>query len=186
MQSLCVFCGSRAGAGSAFEQSARELGKELAAKQITLVYGGGNAGLMGAVADAVLDHGGHVIGVLPKILADREGAHQRVTEMHYVETMHERKAMMYGLADGFVALPGGIGTLEELCEVITWIGIGQHRKPCGILNVNQYYDPFLSLLEHMVDKGFLRRELLDSLIVRDNPRQLIDAVQAMAENLNAS
>jgi hypothetical protein len=182
LRSVCIFCGSSAGAGSGFQQAARDLGKEMAARRITLIYGGGGAGLMGAAADAALDHGGHVIGVLPKILAERERAHQRVREMHYVETMHERKAMMYELAEAFIAMPGGIGTLEELCEVLTWIGIGQHHKPIGILNVDHYYDPFLSLLDHMVDKQFMKRELRDFVLVHDDPRLLIDALQAKADN----
>jgi len=156
MRSLCVFCGSSAGNDPRFAQAASELGALLAKEGITLVYGGGHVGLMGILADAVLANGGKVIGVIPRALWDREVGHRNLTELRVVETMHERKALMASLADAFVALPGGLGTLEEIFEVWTWAQLGIHDKPVGFLDVDGFYAPLLAFLDHGVDAGFVR------------------------------
>ncbi|HXH93381.1 MAG TPA: TIGR00730 family Rossman fold protein [Thermoanaerobaculia bacterium] len=156
MRSLCVFCGSSAGNDPRFAQAASELGALLAKEGITLVYGGGHVGLMGILADAVLANGGKVIGVIPRALWDREVGHRNLTELRVVETMHERKALMASLADAFVALPGGLGTLEEIFEVWTWSQLGIHDKPVGFLDVDGFYAPLLAFLDHGVDAGFVR------------------------------
>ncbi len=140
MKSLCVYCGSSSGSDPAYAAAARELGQLLAAQQIELIYGGGRVGLMGTLADAVLDAGGRVQGVIPQSLADREVAHHGLTQLHIVETMHQRKALMAELSDGFLALPGGLGTFEELFEIWTWAQLGMHGKPIGLLNVAGYFD----------------------------------------------
>ena len=155
MNSICIFCGSSFGNDPAYKEAAHFMGATLAGKGITLVYGGGNVGLMGTVADAALEADGKVIGVIPKALVDREIAHEHLTKLHVVGSMHERKALMADLSDGFIALPGGNGTLEEFFEVLTWAQLGEHRKPCGLLNIGGYYDPLLTVFYHMVDKGFL-------------------------------
>jgi uncharacterized protein (TIGR00730 family) len=154
--SVCVFCGSSAGNDPRFAQAASEFGALLAREGITLVYGGGHVGLMGVLADAVLANGGKVIGVIPRALWDREVGHRNLTELHVVETMHDRKAMMASLADAFVALPGGLGTLEEIFEVWTWAQLGIHDKPVGFLDVDGFYAPLLAFLDHGVDAGFVR------------------------------
>jgi uncharacterized protein (TIGR00730 family) len=156
IRSVCVFCGSSAGSDPRFAQAASELGALLASEGITLVYGGGHVGLMGILADAVLANGGKVIGVIPRALWDREVGHRSLTELHVVETMHERKAMMASLADAFVALPGGLGTLEEVFEVWTWAQLGIHDKPVGFLDVEGFYAPLLAFLDGAVDAGFVR------------------------------
>jgi uncharacterized protein (TIGR00730 family) len=158
MKRICVFCGSSSGVGTAFAEAAREMGATLARHHLGLVYGGGNIGLMGVVADTVLAEGGQVIGVIPQALVDKELAHRGVTELHVVRSMHERKAMMAELADAFIALPGGFGTLDEFCEILTWAQLGFHRKPCGLLNVNGFFDPFLSQIQHAVESRFIRDE----------------------------
>lgn len=165
LRSVCVFCGSSRGQGEQWAETARALGTVLAKREIDLVYGGGSVGLMGEMADAALDAGGRVIGVIPKGLFGREHAHRGVTELHETTTMHERKALMYNRSDAFIALPGGYGTLDELCEVVTWSQIGVHAKPSVLLDVDGFWDPFLSLLDRMVETGFvkpLNRELLHS------------------------
>jgi uncharacterized protein (TIGR00730 family) len=156
IRSVCVFCGSSAGNDPRFAQAAREFGALLGREGITLVYGGGHVGLMGILADAVLASGGKVIGVIPRALWDREVGHRNLTELHVVETMHERKAMMASLADAFVALPGGLGTLEEIFEVWTWAQLGIHEKPVGFLDVSGYFGPLLEFLDRGVDAGFVR------------------------------
>jgi hypothetical protein len=156
MRSVCVFCGSSAGNDPRFAHSASEFGSLLAKEGITLVYGGGHVGLMGILADAALANGGKVIGVIPRALWDREVGHRNLTELHVVETMHERKAMMASLADAFVALPGGLGTLEEIFEVWTWAQLGIHDKPVGFLDVDGFYAPLLTFLDHGVGAGFVR------------------------------
>jgi len=158
MRSICVFCGASVGHDPAFSQAAQALGRFLAARDLTLVYGGGNIGLMGVIADAVLQSGGRVLGVIPKMLVDKELAHHGVTELRIVGSMHERKALMAELADGFIALPGGFGTVEEFSEVLTWGQLGLHAKPLGILNVSGYYDHFLRFLDHAVATRLLRPE----------------------------
>lgn len=158
MRNICVFCGSSVGNDPAFPQAAQALGRRLAESGITLVYGGGNIGLMGVVADAVLGGGGSVIGVIPKMLVEKELAHHGITELRIVASMHERKALMAELAEGFLALPGGYGTIEEFSEVLTWGQLGLHAKPMGILNVSGYFDHFLRFLDHAVQTRLLRPE----------------------------
>lgn len=174
MKRLAVFCGSSFGASEAYRQGAIQLGKELAKRSITLVYGGSSNGLMGVVADTVLSEGGRAIGVLPKFLEAREISHKGLTELHTVETMHERKAKMMDLADGFIVLPGGTGTLEEFFEVFTWGQIGLHQKPCGLLNIQHYYDPLIHLFEHMIDQQFLQEKFRSMAIIEEQPDQLIE------------
>lgn len=156
IQRVCVFCGSSLGVGSHYSQAAMHLGAELARRGITLVYGGGSTGLMGVVADSTLKHGGKVIGVMPQALRNREIQHNGLTELHIVDSMHQRKALMAEHSDAFVALPGGFGTYEELFEVITWAQLGIHNKPILILNVDGFYDPFFALVRHSVEEGFIR------------------------------
>jgi len=151
----CVFCGSSAGTNPVYRAAATELGTALAAANIELVYGGGHVGLMGAVADAVLAAGGTVIGVIPRTLAEREVAHSGLTQLHIVESMHERKALMADLSDGFVALPGGFGTFEEFCEAVTWVQLGIQAKPCFLLDVNGYYEPLIAMFDRAVEDGFV-------------------------------
>ncbi|AEH47871.1 MULTISPECIES: TIGR00730 family Rossman fold protein [Parageobacillus] len=168
MKSICVFCGSNYGNDMEYRQAARELGKFLASKKISLIYGGGKAGLMGEIANAVLSHKGRVIGIIPKFLKDKELAHDNISELFIVDTMHTRKAKMYELADGFIVMPGGYGTYEELFEVLSWLQIGIHNKPIGLLNVNGFFDPLIKMLEHTVDKGFAKPENLKLVISADN------------------
>ena len=174
MQSLCVFCGSRSGEDPAHEEAARALGNAIAGAGMGLVYGGGHVGLMGVVADAALAAGGEVTGVMPRALVDREIAHTGLTELHVVGSMHERKAMMSDLSEGFVALPGGTGTLEEFFEVLTWAQLGVHAKPCGLLNVAGYYDPLLEVFDHMVDRGLLAPHHRAMVLVETEPEALLE------------
>jgi uncharacterized protein (TIGR00730 family) len=158
MKRICVFCGSNNGADSIYLEAAGTVGKFLAENGIELVYGGGRVGLMGRVADACLAAGGRVIGAIPHDLATKEVAHQGLTELHVVDSMHERKAMMAELADGFIALPGGFGTFEELCEIITWAQLGIHQKPCALLNVGGFYDHLIAMFDHSARENFIREE----------------------------
>jgi uncharacterized protein (TIGR00730 family) len=174
VKSLCVFCGSNVGASPAYAEAAAGLGRALVRRGLTLVYGGGRVGLMGVVADAALAAGGRVIGVIPQALATREVAHAQVTEMRVVGSMHERKALMSELSDGFLALPGGIGTLEEWFEVWTWSQLGFQPKPCGLLNVAGYYDHLLAFLDHMTGERFLTETHRSMAIVDDDPERLLD------------
>lgn len=174
MNAIAVFCGSSEGKSPTYRESAAALGRELAKRGITLVYGGAKAGLMGAVADAVLEHGGEVIGVLPHFLQEREIAHNGLTELILVDSMHERKAKMADLADGFIALPGGPGTMEEFFEIFTWGQLGLHRKPCGFLNVNHYYDPLVSLFEKMEREQFMQPKYRTMVITDTTPEGLLD------------
>lgn len=178
MKSLCVFCGSSFGRHPEYRASAESLGRVLAIRGVRLIYGGGNVGLMGAVADACLAAGGSVTGVIPQALVDREVAHHGVTELHIVRTMHERKAMMADLASAFLALPGGIGTFEEFFEILTWSQLGLHQKPCGLLNVLGYYDPLLALMNHAVEEGFLRETHRRMLLSGESGDELLDALDA--------
>jgi uncharacterized protein (TIGR00730 family) len=171
---VCVFCGSAAGARHEYVAAARDLASELARRGLGLVYGGGSVGLMGALADAALAAGVEVIGVIPRPLATRELAHAGLTELRLVASMHERKATMASLADGFIALPGGLGTLEEMLEMLTWTQLGIHRKPLGLLNVAAYWDPLLSLLHHAARESFIRPEHLDLLLAAPTPPALLD------------
>jgi uncharacterized protein (TIGR00730 family) len=158
MKRICVFCGSNGGADPVFLETAGKVGEFLARENVELVFGGGRVGLMGRVADAVLANGGRVIGAIPEALAIKEVAHQGLTEIHIVDSMHERKALMAELADGFIALPGGFGTFEELCEIITWAQLGIHQKPCAVLNVNGFYDHLIAQIDLSVKQNFIRDE----------------------------
>ena len=178
MTRVCVFAGSRAGARPSYQSAAETLGQVLAARGIELVYGGGRVGLMGVLANAVLASGGRVIGVIPQALATREIAHDGLTHLHVVTSMHERKALMADLSGGFVALPGGWGTLEEFFEVLTWAQLGIHGKPCGLLNADGYFDPLLVFLRHVIDEGFLRREYEAMISVSRDPDGLLDLMTA--------
>lgn len=174
MRAICVYCGSSAGRHPAYGEAARGLAGVLAGRDIDLVYGGAGVGLMGELADAMLAAGGRVIGVIPESLVSREVAHAGLTELHVVASMHERKAMMADLADGFVALPGGMGTLEELFEILTWAQLGLHGKPCGVLNARGYYDPLARFLDQAVAEGFLRPAHRAMLMVEADPGELLD------------
>jgi uncharacterized protein (TIGR00730 family) len=176
MRALCVFCGSSAGARPAYLAAARDLGRLLARRDIRLVYGGARVGLMGAVADAVLEAGGAVTGVIPEALRTREVAHPSLPDLRIVSSMHERKALMADLSDGFVAIPGGAGTLEEFFEVWTWGQLGIHRKPCGLLNTAGYFDGLLTFLDHAVGERFVRREHRAMVVVDDDAERLLDGM----------
>lgn len=173
MNSICVFCGSSPGVLPAYAEAASKLGRTLVCMEIDLVYGGAGVGLMGILAETVLDGGGHVTGVIPRALADREIACSRLDDLRVVASMHERKALMAELSDGFVALPGGIGTLEEFVEILTWAQLGIHRKPCGLLNVCGYYDQLLGFFDRMTEQGFLSRESREMVLVDDDPELLL-------------
>lgn len=173
MNSICVFCGSSPGKDPAYAEAARLLGHTLAERNITLVYGGGHVGLMGVVADAALEKGGEVVGVMPKSLVEREIGHTEITKLHVVGSMHERKALMSDLSEGFIALPGGNGTLEEFFEVLTWAQLGEHGKPCGLLNVSGYYDPLLAVFNNMVSQEFLRPEHRKLVLLEEDPSALL-------------
>ncbi|KFK94464.1 MULTISPECIES: TIGR00730 family Rossman fold protein [unclassified Serratia (in: enterobacteria)] len=170
---ICVFCGASEGINPAYAENARNLGRVIAAKGRRLVYGGGKKGLMGIVADAVLQAGGEVIGVIPERLVEAETAHRGLTKLEVVPDMHTRKARMAELADGFIALPGGIGTLEELFEIWTWGQIGYHNKPVGLLNVNDFYRPLSGFLQQVADQGFMRQDYLDTLHISDSAQTLL-------------
>lgn len=173
MKRICVYCGSNPGNEPDYMDGAAKLGRILAENGIELVYGGAKVGLMGAVADAVLDHGGSAIGVIPAML-EREVAHPGLTELHVTATMHERKAKMFELSDAFIALPGGLGTLEELFEIMTWSQLGSHGKPCGLLNIMNYYEKLMDFLSHTADQGFLHRNHLDIIASSHDPETLLD------------
>jgi uncharacterized protein (TIGR00730 family) len=177
MKSVAVYCGSSSGNKEEYTQQAQEMGRELARRGLTLVYGGGCVGLMGVIADAVLAEGGKVIGVIPGFLADKELAHKGCTELHVVETMHQRKLLMADLAEGFVAMPGGFGTLEELFEVLTWGQLGLHGKPVGLLNTLGFYDSLLALLDHMSGEAFLRVENRNQVLQNASAAALLDAME---------
>lgn len=156
MKRICVFCGSNSGIDPIYLETAEKVGKFLVAENIELVYGGGRVGLMGKVADTVMENGGKVIGVIPHDLSQKEIAHQNLTELHVVDSMHQRKAMMAELADGFIALPGGVGTFEEFCEIVTWAQLGIHTKPCALMNIGGFYDAFIAMFDHSMNQGFIR------------------------------
>lgn len=171
---ICVFCGSNSGNNGLYVTAAREMGKTLAAHNIDLIYGGGRVGLMGALADAALGAGGAVIGVMPRALVEREIQHTSLSQLHTVETMHERKTKMAELADGFIALPGGAGTLEEIFEQWTWAQLGIHDKPCGFLNTSGYFDSLRKMIEQMTGEGFLRPEHASMLVFDTHPAAILD------------
>ena len=174
LQKICVFCGSSPGAQPEYRDVARQLGNILAARNLGLVYGGSDVGIMGVVANAVLDQGGEAIGVIPARLADKGVAHPQLSQLHVVATMHERKALMADLSDAFIALPGGIGTIEEFFEAVTWSQLGFHRKPCGLLNVCGYYDHLIAFLDHMVAQHFLKPIHRATVLVNTSPDALLE------------
>lgn len=178
LNNICVYLGSNTGRTSVYVEQAQALGRELARRGIGLVYGGSNVGLMGALADAALQAGGRVIGVLPERLKSKEMAHPGLTELHIVATMHERKHMMADLADGFIALPGGAGTFEEIFETWTWAQLGFHAKPCGLLNIAGYYDKLADFLDHAAQERFMREEHRTMLMVESSPAALLDRYAA--------
>jgi uncharacterized protein (TIGR00730 family) len=170
---ICVFCGSNSGTNPAYRDAAIHLGSLLAERGIELVYGGGNVGLMGVLADSVLEANGRVIGVIPESLMAKEVGHLGLTELRIVKSMHERKALMADLSDGFIAMAGGFGTFEEFCEVVTWSQLAIHAKPCGLLNVEGYYDPLLQLFDQAVREGFLREENRRLVLEDRDPESLL-------------
>ena len=180
MKSICVYCGSSIGSSPNLAAAARELGQTLAASNLELIYGGGRVGLMGILADAVLEAGGRVQGVIPQALADREVAHAGLTQLHIVDTMHQRKAMMADLSDGFIALPGGLGTFEELFEIWTWAQLGMHSKPIGLLNVASYFDLLLQFLDHATSQQLLKPVHRNLLLVSNRPDALLSQMQTAA------
>ena len=173
MQRICVYCGSNSGSRPLYADAARELADVLVRHDLELVYGGADKGIMGVIANAVLEGGGKVHGVIPKMLCDKEIAHQQLTKLHIVASMHARKTMMAALSDGFIAMPGGFGTLEEIIEIITWSQLRFHDKPCGLLNVDGYFDLLLRYLDHATGEGFLRHESREMLLCDSNAAGLI-------------
>ena len=178
IRTLCVYCGSSAGARPGYADAARQLGALLAREGVGLVTGGGHVGLMGVIADAVLEAGGEAVGVIPQALLDREVGHTGLSELVVVETMHERKAIMASRADAVVALPGGLGTLEEITEMLTWAQLGIHAKPCGLLNVAGYYDALVAFLDHAVAERFVRPAQRDRITVASDPLALLAGLRA--------
>jgi hypothetical protein len=174
MRRICVFCGSKVGAGGAYRAAAEELGRLMAERGHGLVYGGGSVGLMGVIADTVLAAGGEVIGVIPERLATAELLHTGVRDMHVMASMHARKARMAELSDAFIAMPGGFGTFEELFEMITWSQLGIHRKPVGLLNVAGYFDPLVQLIDHAVAEGFIKSKYRGLVVLAERPAALLD------------
>lgn len=175
MKAIGIFCGSSTGENPIYQVYAQQVGKALAQAGVELVYGGGKVGLMGAVADAALEHGGRVIGVMPRGLVEREIAHSGLSDLHVVENMHERKNKMSLLADGFIAMPGGAGTLEEIFEQWTWAQLGIHEKPCAFLNVNGYYNPLQAMAEKMAAEGFMHRRYAEMLTFSDDVQEILTA-----------
>ena len=176
MKSICVFCGSSTGNNAKYRATANHLGKLIAQRKLTLIYGGGNIGLMGEIANSVLAHRGKAIGVIPQFLVEKELVHEGLSEVRIVESMHERKAVMAELADGFIALPGGFGTLEETIEVLTWAQLGLHRKPLGLLNVEKYYNSLYQFFKHMVNEQFLHTEYKDMILIKDNAADMLESL----------
>jgi uncharacterized protein (TIGR00730 family) len=180
LRRVCVFCGSFTGHRSVYRQGAETTGRRLADAGVAIVYGGGKVGLMGAVADAALAAGGTVIGVIPRRLAEREVAHGGLTELHVVSTMHERKTLMAELADAFIALPGGYGTFEEFWEAVTWTQLGIHRKPCGLLNIDRFFDPMLAQIDRAVAEGFITAANRSLVIAEDDVDRLVAGLRRVA------
>ena len=174
IKNICVYCGSSAGKNLAYSVVAKNLGKALCERDIGLVYGGAAVGIMGVVANSVLENGGKAIGIIPRSLAVKEVAHNGLSELHVVDSMHERKAMMAEYSDGFIALPGGWGTLEEIFEILTWSQLGFHQKPCGLLNVEGYYNGLVNFLDHAFDQKFVNELCRPMLMTSDEPQALLD------------
>ena len=177
MSRICVFCGSSSGIDPVYSKTASAVGEFLAQNGIELVYGGGRVGLMGTVADSVLANGGRVIGVIPEALDKKEIAHKGLTELHIVSSMHQRKALMAEFADGFIAMPGGFGTFEEICEIVTWAQLGIHQKPCGLLNVNGFYDPLIELFNNSTASGFIRLAHREIVLVSAEIEKLFELMK---------
>jgi uncharacterized protein (TIGR00730 family) len=177
MERIAVFCGSKEGTRPEYAQAAQSLGRLLAAHEIELVYGGGSIGLMGVVADAVIAAGGRVIGVIPSSLAQKEVMHEGLSDLRIVRTMHERKAMMANLAEAFIALPGGLGTMDEFFEIVTWAQLGEHAKPIGLLNTARFFDPLLHFIHHMVDEGFVKKKNLSLFVEASDPKTLLQQMR---------
>jgi uncharacterized protein (TIGR00730 family) len=177
MKSICVFCGSSPGVRPEYTTAARKLGKVLSDRNLTLVYGGGNVGMMGQIAHAVVENGGRVTGVMPKAIADMEVAYTDLADLRIVDSMHARKALMAELSDGFIALPGGLGTLEEIVEALTWAQLGFHTKPCGFLNPCGYYDSLLSFINQMADQQFIQPAHRELILVEEDPEALLDSFE---------
>lgn len=180
MERVCVFCGSSDGSSPVYLEAARRLGEEISRRGLGLVYGGGKVGLMGAVADAALAAGGEVVGVMPDALISREIGHEGLTELHVVGSMHERKKLMADLSDGFVALPGGYGTLEEFLEVLSWARLSIHEKPCALLDVDGYWEPLIALFDRGVSEGFVLPDHRSLVLTREDPGEVLDALKRQA------
>ena len=181
MKSIGIFCGANHGVNPLYQEAAAALGKIMAQQSVLLVYGAGNVGLMGTIADAVLAEGGKAVGVIPQSLVDREVAHRGLTELHVVQTMHERKAMMAARSDAFIAMPGGFGTFDEICEIITWNQLGIIKKPVAFFNVNGFWDKFLEMVDHTVAEGFVKYDQRENLIVESDPEVLLQKIRAYAD-----
>ena len=177
IKAVCVYCGSAPGARPVYAEAAKAFGRALVEADMSLVYGGGRVGLMGLIADEVLANGGRAVGVIPELLLKKEVGHTDLTELHVVPDMHERKKKMADLSDAFVAMPGGVGTFEELFEVYTWAQLGYHQKPVALLNIDGFYDPLINLLQHTVDEGFMRQTYFDILQMDADPAALIGKLQ---------
>lgn len=178
LRNICVYCGSNAGGREDYADSAKKLAAELVARDLGLIYGGSSTGIMGVLADAVLEAGGQVRGIMPRALVHKEIAHGGLTELRVTGTMHERKAMMAEMSDGFIALPGGFGTLEEIVEILTWGQLQLHEKPCGLLNVADYYDHLLRFVAHAEEEGFLDPQHKEMLLVANDPSELLDKFES--------
>jgi uncharacterized protein (TIGR00730 family) len=179
MKSLCIFCGSTSGTNGDYSHATQEISQLLAQKGITLVYGGGSFGLMGIAADGALKHNGKVVGVIPQLLVEKEAAKRNISELHIVDSMQERKQKMMDLSDGFLILPGGVGTLDELFEVMAFINLGVHKKPCGLLNINGFYDSLIRFVDHATQEGFIRPITRNYLVDDSNPKILLDKMEKL-------
>ncbi|NNL77650.1 MAG: TIGR00730 family Rossman fold protein [Desulfobacterales bacterium] len=180
MKRICVFCGSSSGNSSKYKKSARKLGETFAKCGITLIYGGSNIGLMGEIANAMIRQKGNVIGIIPRVLVEKEVAYTKLQDLRIVDSMHERKALMAEMADGFISMPGGFGTLEETIEMLTWTQLGIHEKPIGLLNVAGYFDGLLDFIGHMVAEGFLVKDFRDMVLLDSNPAKLLEKMMDFA------
>jgi uncharacterized protein (TIGR00730 family) len=176
MQYICVYTGSNTGVRPEYQQAAKALGQELVKRGLGLVYGGGRVGLMGIIADTIMAEGGEVVGVMPRVLFPSEVANDRITKLYEVGSMHERKALMADLSDGFIAMPGGFGTLDELFEILTWAQLSIHHKPIGLLNVSNFYNPLLNMVDHLVQEGFVKQTHAGLLLCKESPDELLDTM----------
>ncbi len=176
MKKVCVYCGSSAGSSDVYKDGAQSLAREMVKQKVDLVYGGASVGIMGIIADTVLAEGGDVTGIIPESLDAREISHQGLTELFVVDTMHDRKSGMARLSDGFIAMPGGLGTLEEIFEVLTWAQLGMHHKPCALLNIGGYFDGLVQFIDHAVEQGFVKPLHRGMLLVEENPEKLLTAM----------